>query len=81
MTELMDRVFEEWSSDEEDAFLGEEGGLNQKVYKWRHPKAGKRPLCQAGCVELWKSFRDSYRVFRIEFQEANRTLRKALGVG
>ena len=32
-------------------------------------------------MELWKSFRDSYRVFRVEFQEANRTLGEVLRMG
>ena len=78
INELMDRVFEEWSSEEEDVFLGEAGILDQNVYKRRRPKAGKRPLCRAGCLDLWKSFRDAYRVFRIEFRDANRTLGEAL---
>ena len=81
MGELMNRVFEEWSPDEEEAFLGVEGVLDQSIYKRRRPKAGKRPLCRAGCLELWKSFRDAYRVFRIEFRDANRTLGEGLRMG
>lgn len=81
MIELMDRVFEEWSLSEDEVFLGSDGVVDQRVYHRRRPKAGKRPLCKAGCVELWKSFRDAYRGFRVEFQDANRTLGKVLRMG
>ena len=74
MNTLMDAVFEEWGTEEEVSFLGPDGVLSQNVYQRRRPKAGKRPLCRAGCVELWKSFRDAYRVFRAQYQEANRAL-------
>ena len=78
---LMDRVFEEWGAGEDESFLGAEGVLGQEVYKRRRPKAGKQPLCRARCVEIWRQFRDAYRVFKVEYQEANRALGEALRWG
>ena len=78
---LMDRVFEEWAPEEDESFLGADGVLEQGVYKKRRPKAGKQPLCRARCVEIWRQFRDAYRVFKAEYQEANRVLGEALRLG
>ena len=81
MCQFMDDVLEEWAPEEEESVLGAEHVLEQKVYQFRRPKAGKSPLCQAGCAQLWKNFRDAYRTFKKEYQEANQALSRALRGG
>jgi hypothetical protein len=70
MCQCMDDALEEWALEEEESVLRAEHLLEQKVYQFRRPKAGESPLYQAGCIQLWKHFRDAYRTFKQEYQEA-----------
>ena len=78
---LMDEVLEEWSTEKGESFLGTEVILEQDVYVRRVPKAGKRPICRSGCLQLWKAFQDQYRWFVIEYRNAFFDLRSALKSG
>ena len=62
-------------------FLGAEKVMSSEVFIARKPKAGHRPLCKAGCVQLWIEFKKAYREFRNQYYYASRMYHDALDEG
>ena len=65
----------------EQEFLGVKKVRESGVFVSRIPKAGHRPLCKAGCVQLWIEFKKAYREFRNQYYYASQMYRDALNEG
>ena len=55
--------------------------LVQPVFRARRPKRGKRPLCRAKTVELFKAYRQKYWDFKKAFHAAYQYARDQVVAG
>ena len=61
--------------------LGMAQVISQPLLKEREAPKGGRPLCRAQCRELLKAFKERYRIFKRQFQEVSREVRRSITLG
>ena len=62
---------------EQHEFMGADKVQKIEVLIKRKPKAGRKPLCKAGCLQIWIEFKKRYREFRKQYYQASYTYREA----
>ena len=65
---------------EQHEFMGADKVQKTEVLIKRKPKAGRKPLCKAGCLQTWIEFKKRYREFRTQYYLAACSYRDACGV-
>ena len=62
---------------EQHEFMGADQVQKVEVLIKRKPKAGRKPLCKAGSLQIWIEFKKQYREFRKQYYQASCTYREA----